>query len=74
MPDEHHAYRALDRVVSIAGVIGVVAAIVAAAGIWLLLAEPVTIANAVDTGEISPIVRQLAEVIYKAMADLLSYL
>ena len=52
--------------------IGVVAAVIAGATIWLLLTDPVTVANAVDEGEISPLVRQLAEVIYNALAGLLA--
>ena len=74
MTDEHDAARALNRAADVASLIGVVAALVAAATIWLVLTEPVTIANAVDTGEISPLVRRLAAVVYKAMAGLLRYL
>ena len=74
MTNEHVAGPGLNRCASIAGLIGVVAAIVAAATIWLVLTEPVTVANAVGTGEISPLARQLAEVIYETMAGLLSYL
>ena len=59
---------------SVALLIGVVAAIIAGATIWLLLTDPVTVANAVDEGEISPLVRQLAEVIYSALLGLLDYL
>ena len=74
MPNTHDTDRDLDRYTSVAGVIGIVAAIVAAAAVWLVLAEPVTVANAVESGEISPLVRQLAEVIYQAMTGLLGYL
>ena len=63
-----------DRVTSVAVFIGVVAAVIAGATIWVLLADPVTVANAVDEGEISPLVRQLADVIYNAIAALLNYL
>jgi hypothetical protein len=59
---------------SVAVLIGVVAAVVAGATIWLLLTDPVTVANAVDEGEISPLVRQLAQVIYNALAGLLELL
>ena len=59
---------------SVAVLIGVVAAIIAGATIWLLLTDPVTVANAVDEGEISPLVRQLAQVIYSALVGLLDYL
>lgn len=54
--------------------IGLVAAVMAGATIWLLLTDPVTVANAIDTGEISPLVRQLAEVLYNALSGLLEYL
>jgi hypothetical protein len=59
---------------SVAVLIGLVAAIIAGATIWLLLTDPVTVANAVDEGEISPLVRQLAQVIYTALVGLLDYL
>ena len=59
---------------SVAVLIGVIAAIIAGATIWLLLTDPVTVANAVDEGEISPLVRQLAQVIYSALVGLLDYL
>jgi hypothetical protein len=54
--------------------IGVVAAVVAGATIWLLVTDPVTVANAVEQGELSPLVMQLAEVLYDALVGLLGYL
>ena len=42
--------------------------------IWLLMTDPVTVANAIEGGEISPLVRRLAEVFYQAIAGLLKYL
>jgi len=62
------------RIASVAVLIGAIAAVIAAATIWLLLTDPVTVATAVETGEISPLVRQLAEVIYNTIAGLLNYL
>ena len=62
------------RLASVAVVIGVMAAVVAGATIWLLLSEPATLANAVEAGEISPLVLSLAEIIYNALANLLDYL
>jgi hypothetical protein len=64
----------LDRVTNVAVVIGIIAAVIAGATIWLMLADPVTVANAVSEGDISPLVVQLAEVIYQALAGLLNYL
>ena len=63
-----------DRLTNVAVLVGVIAAVIAGATIWLLLADPVTVANAVDEGEISPLVLQLAEVIYGAIKGLLDYL
>ena len=62
------------RAASVAVLIGAISAIIAGATIWLLLTDPVTVANAVDEGEISPLVRQLAQVIYSALVGLLDYL
>lgn len=66
--------RGLDRLTSVGVLIGVVAAIIAGATIWLLVTDPVTVANAVEGGEISPLAFRLAEVIYNAIAGLLAYL
>ena len=66
--------RGVDRVTSVAVLIGIVAAIVAGATIWLVLTDPVTVASAVNEGQISPLVRQLADIIYNALAGLLDYL
>lgn len=60
--------------VSLAGAVGVVAAIVAAATIWLMLTDPVTVAEAIDTGEVAPLVEELADVIYNALVGLIKYL
>jgi len=62
------------RVASVAVLIGGVAAVIAGATIWLLLTDPVTVATAVESGEVSPLVRQLADVLYNAIVGLLDYL
>lgn len=54
--------------------IGVTAAVIAGAAIWLVLTDPVTVANSLDSGEVTPLVRRLAEVLYQALAGLLDYL
>jgi hypothetical protein len=66
--------RGLDRVTSVGVLIGAIATVIAAATIWLLVTDPVTVANAVEDGEISPLARRLAEVVYNAIAGLLAYL
>ena len=60
--------------VSLFVTLAVLSAILAAATIWLTLTDPVTVADAVDTGQVSPLVRQLASVLYGALAGLLKYL
>ncbi len=64
----------LDRVTRVGVLIGVIAAIIAGATIWLLVTDPVTVANAIEDGEISPLAQRLAEVLYSAIAGLLAYL
>jgi len=56
------------------GVVAVVSTVLASATIWLFLTNPVTVANAVNEGEISPLVRDLADVLYNALRGLLKYL
>jgi hypothetical protein len=59
---------------SVVGLIGVLALIIAGATIWLVLTDPVTVAESVDTGEVSPLVRTLATTIFEALRGLLKYL
>ena len=59
---------------SVAGVIALLAATLAAATIWLLLTDPVTVADAVTEQDVTPFVRQLADVIYQALRRLVRYL
>jgi len=59
---------------SLFGVVGILAATIAAATIWLLLTDPVTVADAVASGEVSPLVKALAGVLYDAMQGILKYL
>jgi hypothetical protein len=60
--------------VSLSAGVAIVAAIFAGALIWLLLTDPVTVADAVETGEIGTLVTELANVIYQAFLSLLDYL
>ncbi len=59
---------------SFVGVIGVLAATIAAALIWLLITDPVSVATTVTTGDVSPIVRALGTAIYDALKGVLGYL
>jgi hypothetical protein len=60
--------------ISLFALIAIVSIVLAAATIWLFVTNPVTVANAVNEGEVSPFVRNLAEVIYNALRGILKYL
>ncbi|PYR28812.1 MAG: hypothetical protein DMF92_13340 [Acidobacteria bacterium] len=60
--------------VNLFGLIAVVSVLLAGATVWLLLTNPVTVANAVNEGEISPLVRELAQALLSALSGLLRYL
>ncbi|HXG54633.1 MAG TPA: hypothetical protein VNJ03_04580 [Vicinamibacterales bacterium] len=59
---------------SLAAVIGVVATALAGATIWLLITQPVTVADAVASGEVSPVMRALAGALYEALQGVVKYL
>lgn len=59
---------------SLVGIVGLLAAVLAAATIWLLFTEPVTVADAVNEGDVAPLVRELAALLYEAVWSLLRYL
>jgi hypothetical protein len=59
---------------SLFGVVGLLAAALAGATMWLLVTDPVTVADAVATGEVSPLMRALAGVLASALRDLIKYL
>ncbi len=59
---------------SLFGVIAVISAVLATATIWLVLTDPVTVANSVNEGDVSPLVRELASAVYEALKGLLKYL
>ena len=59
---------------SLVGIVGVLAVVIAGATIWLLLTDPVTVAESVDSGEVSPLVKSLATTIFEALRGLLKYL
>ena len=62
------------RLFSLVGIIGLFALVIAGATVWLLLTDPVTVAESIDSGEVSPLVQSLAGSIYDALVNLLKYL
>lgn len=59
---------------SLFGAVAFLAIVVAVATVWLFLTNPVTVATAVSEGEITPFVRDLADVLLVALQGLLKYL
>ena len=59
---------------SLVALIGLFAATIAGATIWLLFTDPVTLADKVATGDVGPIVRALGAVIADALRGLFKYL
>jgi multidrug resistance efflux pump len=59
---------------SLVGVVGILAVALAGATIWLLITQPVTVADAVAQGEVSPLARALAGALYEALRGLFRYL
>jgi hypothetical protein len=59
---------------SLFGAVAIACAVLAAGVVWLMLTNPVTVADAVNEGAVTPLVRELASVIYQAFSGLLKYL
>ncbi len=59
---------------SLVGIVGLLAVVIAGATIWLLLTDPVTVAESVDSGEVTPLVASLASRLLEALRGLLRYL
>jgi hypothetical protein len=60
--------------ISLFGVVAFVSIVLAAATVWLFLTNPVTVATAVNEGDVSPLIRDLADVLFNALRGLLKYL
>jgi len=60
--------------VSLVAVIGLLAATVASATIWLLFTDPVTVANAVAEGDVAPVVRAIGVFLADALRGLFKFL
>jgi hypothetical protein len=63
-----------NRLFSLVGIVGVFALVIAGATVWLVLTDPVTVAESIDAGEVTPLVQSLAGSIYDALVRLLRYL
>jgi hypothetical protein len=66
--------RLLQVGLSVAGAILLTMVVLGMATVWLYLTNPVTVANAVNEGDISPFIQDLARVLLDALQGLLKYL
>jgi hypothetical protein len=62
------------RILSLAGIIGVLTPAFAAGLINLLVTQPVSTAENLANGEVSPLVRAVADVLYDALRGILKFL
>lgn len=54
--------------------IGVLAATIAGATIWLLITDPVAVSDAVSKGDVTPIIQGLGSALFSALKGLFKYL
>ena len=73
-PPQEDPDRGLDRVTSLGVLIAVLTAIMAGAIIWLVVTDPITVASAIESGEVSPLVRAVAGVLFDALRGILKFL
>jgi hypothetical protein len=60
--------------VSLVAIIGVFAATIAGAIVWLIFTDPVTVANSVSSGDVGGVVQAIGAVIVNALRGLFKYL
>jgi len=59
---------------SLFGAIAVLSVLLAASTVWLFITNPINVANAVNEGDVSPLVRSLADALFSALRGLLRWL
>ena len=59
---------------SLFGAIAVVSVLLAVSAVWLFVTNPVNVATAINEGDVSPLVRDLAQALFNALRGLLRYL
>ena len=59
---------------SLFGAVAVVSVLLAGSTVWLFLTSPITVANAINDGDVSPLVRSLAESLFTALREILRFL
>ena len=66
--------RTQDLMLTLASVAGLVTSGAAAMTIWLLLTQPLTVANAVNARDLAPLAQALARALVTALAAIVRYL
>lgn len=66
--------RLRDLSIGVFGAVALLTVVLAGSAVWLFLTDPVTVANAVNEGKVTPLVRSLAAILYAALEGLLRYL
>ena len=66
--------RTQDLMLTLASVAGMVTSGAAAMTIWLLLTQPLTVANAVNARDLAPLAQAVARALLDALARLIRYL
>jgi len=59
---------------SLFGAIAAISVLLAVSTVWLFLTNPINVANAVNEGDVSPLVRNLADALFSALRGLLRWL
>jgi hypothetical protein len=68
---DHASFR---LTLSLVAVAGIGAALLAAATIWLLVTDPVTVSSTTASGDVGPFVRAVGSVLFQALRGLFEYL
>ncbi len=58
---------------SLFAAVAVVSIVLAVSTVWLFVTTPVNVAIAINDGDVSPLVRDLAQVLFNALRGLLRY-
>ena len=59
---------------SVFGAIAAISVLLAVSTVWLFLTNPINVANAVNEGDVSPLIRNLADALFSALRGLLRWL
>jgi hypothetical protein len=63
-----------DMVLTLTSLAGVATSGIAAMTIWLLLTQPLTVANAVNARDLTPLVQAIASALFTALSAVIRYL